>query len=223
MTENRRYYEIYNPQTLEIAPFMDEYDTALAELDNAMERIRKSPDTERIAALDADFDRTYSGMDASVKAYLHHFDPVVRTAAENLDVIFRHYGNIGRRPYREELAASHNLVQELRARQTDVAALNLDPWIAAHEAVATALAELLDVRTEATSHQTQVRAIDARRRMEAVYQQVSDRLDAVINLRGADFAGNFYNEYNAHATEYRNTLAQHLGRIRKPADKPAEQ
>ena len=136
MTENRRYYENYNPQTLEIAGFMPGYDSALTELDDALERIRKSPDTERIAVLDADFDRTCSGMEAYVKAYLQHFDPVVRTAAENLDVVFRHYGNIGRRAYREELAASHNLVQELHARPADVNALQLAPWIAAHEAAA---------------------------------------------------------------------------------------
>ena len=222
MTENRRYYENYNPQTLEIAGFMPGYDSALTELDDALERIRKSPDTERIAVLDADFDRTCSGMEAYVKAYLQHFDPVVRTAAENLDVVFRHYGNIGRRAYREELAASHNLVQELHARPADVNALQLAPWIAAHEAAAAALANLLDTRTETASHQSHIRVIDARRRMETAYQQVSDRLDAVINLRGEDFAGNFYNEYNAHATEYRNALAQHLGRIHKPTNEPPE-
>jgi hypothetical protein len=39
------------------------------------------------------------------------------------------------------------------------------------------------------------------------------------DLRGKDFAGGFYAEYNAHATEYKNTLAQHLGRIRKEKEK----
>ena len=45
MTEYRWYYGDYNPQTLEIASFMPKYDSALADLTDTLERIRKSPNT----------------------------------------------------------------------------------------------------------------------------------------------------------------------------------
>jgi hypothetical protein len=54
--------------------------------------------------------------------------------------------------------------------------------------------------------------------MDAAYQKVTDRLDARINLDGRGFAGTFYAEYNTHATEHKNKLAQHLGRVRKETE-----
>jgi hypothetical protein len=215
MSENKVYYVKYDPRTLEITEFIPEYDAALGDLDAALERIRKSAETDRIAVLDAEFDTTYSGMEGYLRVCLKHFSPDVRHAAENLAVVFDKYGNIGRQPYRQELGSSVNILQDLRARAADVNAVQLQPWMDAHEGAANALAALLDVRTSEDAQQTDIRVIDARRRMENVYQQTTDRLDAVINLRGKDFAGGFYAEYNAHATEYKNTLAQHLGRIRK--------
>jgi hypothetical protein len=215
MTENKVYYVKYDPATLEIAGLMPEYDAALDDLDTALERIRKSSETDRIAVLDAEFDTSYSGMEGYVRVCLKHFSPDVRHAAENLVIVFDKYGNIGRQPYRQELGSSVNLLEDLQARAADVDAIQLRPWMEAHEAAANALAALLDIRTGEDAQQTDIRVIDARRRMENIYQKTTNRLDAVINLRGKDFAGGFYAEYNAHATEYKNTLAQHLGRIRK--------
>jgi hypothetical protein len=215
MSENRVYYVKYNVQTLEIVELMVEYDAALDDLNTALERIRKNPDTVRIAELDAEFDTSYSGLEGYARVCLKHFSPAVRYAAENLIVVFDKYGNIGRQPYRQELASSVNLLQDLRARSADVATLALQPWMDAHEASATALATLLDTRTGENAQQTDIHILNARRRMENGYQQVTNRIDAVINLKGKDFAGAFYAEYNAHATEYKNTLAQHLGRIHK--------
>jgi hypothetical protein len=215
MSENKVYYHKYNPKTLEIAELLYEYDNALGDLDTALERIRKSSETDRIAALDAEFDTTFSSMEGYVRVCLKHFNMDMRHAAENLAVVFDKYGNIGRQPYRQELGSSVNLLQDLRARPADVDVMQLQPWMEAHEGAANALAALLDARTGEDAQQTEIRVIDARRRMENIYQPITDRLDAVINLRGKDFAGGFYAEYNAHATEYKNTLAQHLGRIRK--------
>jgi hypothetical protein len=215
MTENRVYYMKYDPQTLEIGVYMVEYDTSLSDLETALERIRKSPETVRIAELDTRFNASFSGMAEYVRASLKHYSPDVRRAAENLIVVFEHYGNIGRHPYRQELGESFNLMQDLRARMADVELLQLFPWMSAHEADANALAALLDARTGDEAQQTDIHVFDARRSLEAVYQQITNRIDAVINLRGKDFAGGFYAEYNAHATEYKHTLAQHLGRIKK--------
>jgi hypothetical protein len=219
MTENKVYYLKYNTKTLEIVEFMVEYDASLDELDTALERIRKSPETERIAVLDGEFDTSFSGLEGYTRTCLKHYSPAVRYAAANLIIVFDKYGNIGRQPYRQELGSSFNILQDLRARPADVATLQLQPWMDAHEEAATALAALLDLRTDENAQLTDVRVVQARRRMENIYQKVTNRIDAVINLRGKDFAGAFYAEYNAHATEYKNTLAQHLGRIHKETPK----
>jgi membrane-anchored protein YejM (alkaline phosphatase superfamily) len=219
MTENKVYYLRYNPETLEIVEFVTEYDGALEELDLSLERILKSDETDRIAVLDGEFDTSFTGMAGYVQSCRKHYDPVVQRAAVNLDIIFDQYGNIGKQPYRQELASSYNFLQSVRERADDVTALNLAPWLDAHEEKAAALATLLDTRTDEAAQQLQIRVFDARRRMEKVYQLITERIDAVINLRGTEALGGFYETYNAHATEYKNTLAQHLGRIRKKIDK----
>ncbi|MDR1406802.1 MAG: DUF6261 family protein [Tannerella sp.] len=213
-TENDVLYTKYDPASLGIPNFIGPFRNKLSELDIALERIRKSADTTRAAAADHEFDVSYSGLHEYARSCLHHFDPAVRHAAENLDVVFGHYGNIGKESYRQELAASYNLMQDLRARKDDVIALNLEPWMQAHEQAAAALAAILDERTEETAQQTELRVGRTRRELDAVYQQITDRIDAMINLNGRDFVPGFAAEYNAHALEYKNKLAQHLGRIR---------
>jgi hypothetical protein len=212
-TENAALYAKYDPSQLNISTFIGPFTTKLDELDTALERIRKSADTARAAAADHDFDLSFSGMHEYARSCLHHFDPAVRRAAENLDIVFSHYGNIGKESYRQELAASYNLMQDLRARKDDVIALNLEPWMQAHEQTAAALAAILDERTSETAQQTDLRVRQTRRELDAIYQQITDRIDAMININGTKFAPAFVAEYNAHALEYKNILAQHLGRI----------
>ncbi|MDR2120950.1 MAG: DUF6261 family protein [Tannerella sp.] len=212
-TENDGIYARYGIEPLGIQHFIEPFRSGLSALDTALERIRKSVNTERIAVADHDFDFTFSGMFDYTRSCRQHFDPQVRQAAENLSVVFEHYGNIGREAYRQELASSFNLLQDLRARDADVKALTLEPWLKAHEEAARTLAALLDERTGETAQQTELRVRQVRRELDAVYQQITDRIDAMINLYGKDFVKGFAAEYNAHAAEYKNELARHLGRI----------
>ncbi|MDR2424596.1 MAG: DUF6261 family protein [Prevotellaceae bacterium] len=222
--ENKLIYVKYDPVALEIEVFMENYNNALEQFNKALERIRKSPETERIAELDKVFDDSFKGMLAFHKANLRHFDPAIRTAAKNLDVVFKKYGNIGANPYRQQLAMSENILIDLRERPSEVTTTKLKPWMDNHAAKAVALKALLDQRTEETAQQTDVRVSDSRKAIEVIHLQILDRIDAVINLRGKDFVAGFFAEYNAHATEYKIALAQHLGKVRKKNDKekPAE-
>jgi hypothetical protein len=211
-TENDELYTKYGVEPLGIGVFMDSFHARLSDLDMALERIRKSAETQRIAEADEEFDRSFSGMREYTRSFRNHFDPAVRVSAGNLLIVFDHYGNIGKEPYRQELASSFNLLQDLRARPVDTAALNLEPWMTAHEQAAETLATLLNVRTGETAKQTNLRVKQVRKETDAVYQQITDRINAMINLHGRDFVPGFVAEYNAHATEYKNKLAQHLGR-----------
>jgi hypothetical protein len=211
--ENDGIYAKYGVVALGIEPFMNPFRSKLYDLDIALERVGKSAETERIVIADSEFDRSFSGMREYSRSCLNHFDPAVRRAAENLDIVFEHYGNIGKEPYRQELASSHNLLQDLRAKTADVTAMNLEPWMTAHEQAANTLVSLLDARTVETSKQTELRVVQVRRELDGIYQQITDRIDAMINLQGKNFVSGFVAEYNAHATEYKNKLAQHLGRV----------
>jgi kynureninase len=127
---------------------------------------------------------------------------------------FEHFGSITRQPYHEQLGSSANLLQELRARATD-STCGLAPWADAHEQASKKLAALLGGRTVEVSQQSSLRMRDTRLSSDAMHRKILDRIDAMVNLNGKDFAGGFFAEYNTHATEYKNKLAQHLGRVKK--------
>jgi hypothetical protein len=211
--ENEELYDKYNPKLLGIQELIDLFKEALRKEDIALTYIRKSAETDRIAELDNKFDFTFEGMRDYVFSHLKHYLEEVRHAAGNLKVVFDKYGNIGKEPYRQELGSSYNLLQDLRSHGSDVEMINLTPWMDAHEAAANELADLLNKRTSETAKKTDLRMKEARQEVDMIYQQITDRIDAMINLNGKDFVPEFYNEYNAHATEYKVKLAQHLGRI----------
>jgi hypothetical protein len=215
LTENNVIYVKYDPKTLGIDGFMSEYNALLADEDAAVDVVRKSAETVRIAEADGECDFTFLGLSEFAKSNLRHYDPAVRTSAENLWVVFEHFGNITRQPYHEQLGSSANLLQELRARATDYATCGLAPWADAHEQASKKLAALLAGRTVETSQHSSLRMRDSRLNSDVVHRKILDRIDAMVNLNGKDFAGNFFAEYNAHATEYKNKLAQHLGRVKK--------
>jgi hypothetical protein len=151
MRGNGIYYRKYNPDILGITTFIPEFDLALSKFDTALELVRKSPETDRIVALDYEFNNTFVAMTGFAKAALKHYDPVVKIAAENINIVFKHYGNIGKQPYRQERASSQNLLQELEARDRDVTKLRLRPWIEEHRRVTVRLVETLDTRTSETA------------------------------------------------------------------------
>ena len=215
LKENRACYQKYNPTLLNIFEFIAEYDQAMTEFDEALEIVRKSAETDRISTADAEFDEAFSALHGYVKVCLKHYNPDIRYAAQNLEPILHHYGDVGKQSYRQELASAQNLLNTIGDHADDIALLNLIPWMDALSDKARLLSDLLDIRTDEEAHRPTFRTIDARRKAEALYLKITDRIDAMININGKDFVPGFFNEYNAHATEYKNNLAQHLGRIRK--------
>ena len=211
--ENRSIFARYNPDSLSIQLLFVSYTQAVDNEDIALEEVRRSAETPRIAAADGEFDESFIGMHTFLQACLKHVSPDVRYAAQNLEVVFHKYGNIGKHAYREELAMSHNLLQDLRERPADVAAVGLGIWMDAHEQAAVKLRELIDERSTEVAARTTLRVKETRHETDHIYQQILSRLEAMINLNGVDFVPGFVAAYNTHATEYRNTLAQHLGRV----------
>ncbi|MDR3090390.1 MAG: DUF6261 family protein [Desulfobulbaceae bacterium] len=219
MTENLALYHAHDPAALGIDAFMAEFEAALADESLALNAVRKSAATARIAKADQTFNLAFSGMSQYAEACLKHYDPAVRLAAENLAVVFAAFGNVSRLPYREELGAVTNLLEALRQRAEDYAVVALAPWAEAVEQAARDLSALLDERVGEQAGRTELRVRETRRALDAVFKTVTGRLEAMLNLHGDALAGNFRPAYNAHAAEYKLKLAQHAGRLKQ--DPPA--
>ncbi|MDR1864713.1 MAG: DUF6261 family protein [Bacteroidales bacterium] len=97
--------------------------------DGTLEKIAKSGYISVIVRLDGVRDRTFLGLGESVKSASRHYDPLRRQAAETLEPLFAHYGNLAARPFNEETSAIHNFIQELRGKYAGaVAQLDLQGW-----------------------------------------------------------------------------------------------
>lgn len=203
---------------LGIAEYATQYADAIHDEDVAIEQVRRSADTSRIAEADVVFDNSYTGMHTYIQACLHHVSPEVRYSAQNLAVIFDQYGNIGRHSYRSELMMSRNILTDLRERPADIQATGLTVWMNAHESAATKLRELMDARSAEIASRSKLQVKETRKNTDGVYHLIISRVESMININGVNYVPGFVDAYNTHATEYKNTLAQHLGRVHAGKD-----
>lgn len=122
--------EQHTPQTLNIEAAWAIYVPAYEKETGALDIIRKSSLTDRIAAADNGRDSLNSGLDDTVKGALNHFNKAKKEAAHRLQVTLDHYGNINRKSYDEETAAINSLVADLNGQYaTNVATLKLEDWV----------------------------------------------------------------------------------------------
>jgi hypothetical protein len=221
-TENAAIFSEFGTDRLGIQEYIDLFMEGLKNEKMALAHIIKSVETERIAIADVKFDYTFAGLRDYVNSCLRHYDENSRLSAENLDVVFEKYGNIALHPYRQQLSESDNLLDELGKHSVDIQAINLSPWMNAHKAAHEELKTLLNKRTDEIAQQTDFRLKETRRQVDIIYLQILDRLESMINIHGKEFVPGFVSKYNAHATEYKNKYAQHIGYIQANKNKGKE-
>ncbi|GHT67838.1 hypothetical protein FACS189452_06320 [Bacteroidia bacterium] len=213
-TEFRDLVLKFNPSVLNVAAQWATFLTLYADADTALEIIRKSADTALMLEADHRRDLTFRGFADAVKSARNHFDPAKRAAAEQLAILFDHFGNLARKASNEETAGIYNLLQELNGAYANrVAALGLADWtsqLAAHNAAYETLVK--DRNTEIASR-SKLQMKTVRRDVQDVYSQIVQRIEATMTLNGEvpPFT-DFVNELNAFLKHYADTLAQRRGK-----------
>lgn len=128
MSINKRTEEVI--ATLGLTELLALYTQALNKQKSVLDIVIGSKYTKLIAEKDHDRDQTLIGFKTAVKSMHHHFDPAVRQAAERVNNIFRHYGNIPHRSNDEETAAIEDLIREFSRTDltADLNTLNVMSW-----------------------------------------------------------------------------------------------
>jgi hypothetical protein len=199
-----------NPEALNITAQWATFLILYAEADTALEIIRKSADTVLMAEADHVRDQTFRGFVDAVKSARNHFDPQKRTAAEQLSILFDHFGNLAGKAPNEETEGIYNLLQELNGAYADrVQALSLQYWtvrLAADNGVYEAFAKN---HNTAVAQRSGLHMKEVRREMQEVYYCMVERIEATIILNGEmqPFVG-FVTEWNAFLKCYFTVLAQ---------------
>jgi hypothetical protein len=204
----------YNPETLGIKSLYDEYKPLFEEEVEALDVIRKSELTAEIWAYDRERDNLSSGFAASVKAALHHWDPDKRQAAEKLETILEHYGNISIKTLYEETAAIEDLHRELIKQENYmyVAALGLGEWLGQLAQVNRNLEGLLMSRVDEAAKRPDISMLTVRKKVDGKFRIITDLLEVKVRAGSADANKPFIAELNVWMTTYKDILAQEAGR-----------
>ena len=204
----------YNPETLQIEDRYAVYKPLLAEEITALDVIRRSELTKEIERLDHERDSLWRGMESTVQANLHHWDPGKRQAAEKLETIMEHYGNMARKTLDDETAAIEDLHRELMKQENYnyVVALGLGDWLGQMVQTSRNLEALMANRNAELLQRPTVKMQPIRKEVDAALNSIIDLLEALVEINGPDTNKNFIIELNGLMERYKDILAQEAGR-----------
>jgi hypothetical protein len=212
-TEFKTFVEQASPQSLNIDGLFVVFLTLYGQADETLEKIAKSAYTSLIVQLDGVRDSTFRGLGEAVKSASRHYDPMRREAAERLEPLFAHYGNLAARPFNEETSAIYNFIQELRGKYAGaVAQLDLQGWTDELERNNRDFETAVLERNRETAGQSDLKMLNLRRQTDRCYLDMAERIEAAILLHGEGAYADFVRTLNANIERYRAVLNRRGGK-----------
>jgi len=200
-------------ETLKIAPLFATYQTLYDIEDEGLKKISKSVLTAQIHDADKARDDMYSGMVLANESALRHYNEPIRAAARKMKVLFDTYGNISQKPLNEQTSAVHNILQELRGEYLAAAqTIGINGWVAELEARNNALDALVKQRFDEAGAKSHVVVGAARLELDAAYDAIVRRINALAEVEGVEHYAAFINTFNAVIAKYTAILNLRLGR-----------
>jgi hypothetical protein len=212
----------YTPSALGIESSFAIYEPLRVSEAEALDVIRKSAVTDEITDADNKRDNTFSGLRSTVEGATSHFMPKKREAANRIQIVLDHFGNINAKSYNEQTAAVKTMIADLNTTYSaDLATLNLGDWITELQANNNAFEELMSERYSEASGKTQLKMKQVRLEVDAAYRAITTRIDALTVVNGPENYTPFINELNIRIEKFNNILAQRKGCNEKP-DEPVD-
>jgi hypothetical protein len=197
-----------------------EYQRTLAQEETVFKWVRKSEFTAKKADADHARDRAYSGILATVRINLNHFDPSIRDSALHIYNLLEVYGKLPKAGYDSETAGIDSLLARLAGSEYSdaVQKLQLASWIAELDSKNSLFKSYVDDTAQETVNKPDISAHDARRETDLALRQITDRITSLITLNGeTDFAA-FAEEFNVLVSHYNTIVHEHYGRLHARAD-----
>jgi len=206
----------YTPQALGIVEDYAAYQPLLQDEGVAFVAITKSATTEEIDGADKNRDFTFRGTADKVTNSLNHFDPQVREAARRVKIIFDTYGNLAPKPDDEESGLISSLIDDLRTKvPADIATIQLIDWIAELERLNNAFIALEATRNSEEANRTELRMKTVRVDVDAAYNKIIKRINALIIVNGEAPYADFVKELNARIARAQDSIALSKGQAAK--------
>lgn len=203
----------FTPEALGIQTLYPAHQAALADEAALLNVVRASTLTDDLIEADRLRDETYRGLSGTVRSARNHFDPEIRKSANELNLLFETYGEVADRPYDQESAAIIKLITELEGPYlAEVTTLGLASWVTELKKRNNAFNSLKDQRySEATAKPSQSLKL-TRLKTDRAYRAIEKRINALIEINGAQAYSGFAGGLNQRIENYRLLLAQRQGR-----------
>jgi phage-related tail fiber protein len=191
---------IYAILLAKIQALVDAWLLLYAREDEALKIVKKSGFTAKIRELDAARDESYNGMVDINAATLKHFNPEKREAAAELKILFDTYGDVARKPLKDQTSAVYNILQDLRNAKYApcVAAVGLGEWVSQLEALNRELEALTAERSGEAAAKTDIVLREARGEVDRQYAAIVRRIHAHIEIEGGADYENFVRTLNVN-------------------------
>jgi hypothetical protein len=199
----------YTPQALGIVDDYAAYTPLFEDEGVALVAITKSATTENIETADKNRDFVFRGIADKVTNSLNHFDPVVREAAKRVKVIFDTYGNLAPKPNDEESGLITKLIADVRTKvPRDISNMSLVDWIAELERQNNVFIALEADRNSEEAKRSDLRMKQVRVVVDAAYNKIVKRINALIIVNGEAPYVEFVKELNARIGRAQDAIAQ---------------
>ncbi|MDR2066079.1 MAG: DUF6261 family protein [Prevotellaceae bacterium] len=183
----------------------------VADEDAALDIVKRYELTENIHAEDRRRDTAFYGMREIIRSCMRHFDADKRDAAIRLDAVFEDYKKTPKKPLPEESADMHNLIQRLETLTADIALLGLADWLNEMKQANSNVVAFTASRESEAAVRAQFKMTGIRIEADAVYAEITARLEAAATLESSDTYKILFGEINARITEYNTILMREKG------------
>ena len=222
-TEFRDLLDKSEPLKAKLPTQFSAYSTLYDKEDEGLKKINKSALTAKIHEKDKIRDELYSGMTELTTAMLKHPAENKREAAKRLKIVFDTYGNISKKPLNEQTSAVINIMQELKGDYApDAQIIGLDEYVEPLYQQNEALEALVKGRYDETAAKTDVVIKDARLALDAVYDDITARINALELLDSSPIYENFIKTFNAVVAKYNAIINARAGRKHNKAAADAD-
>jgi len=208
----------YTPQALGIVENYAAYLPLLDDEGVALVAITKSATTEEIDGADKNRDFTFRGLADKVTNSLNHFNPEVREAARRIKVIFDTYGNLVPKPDDEESGLISSLVADLRTKlPAEIVTLAIVDWIDELERQNNVFIALEATRNSEDAKKSDLRMKQVRVVVDAAYNKIVKRINALIVVNGEASYTEFVKELNVRIGRAQDSIALSRGQAKTAA------
>jgi len=154
-----------------------------------------------------------SGADRDFRAARYLLSGADRSeAAKRLKIVFDTYGNVTKKPLKEQTSAVYNILQELQGKyRPDCLKVTIGDWVSRLAEENQAFDSLMTDRFDESAARCSIVLKDARRDVDESYRKICDLITAYVILEGEEPYAAFIKRLNEVIKKYSVKSHRHRG------------